>query len=207
MDGFITESVAKISDGFFASIKLLVIFFVTKLIFVLAQNLVWAPWVVIYLLVLLALGGYELHRSLALGISEQKRAWLGMISGLLFWQVFVMVAEIGGFPFFERLGIFFWIMLLVAMIVLWNKVLPLGARMGMVVFNTCWLGKIYFKGFSLIENWPPVFQLGYESIRFLACVAGLAAIVYIIFRSRDFVGRSFGAILIFGAILFLFRAF
>lgn len=207
MDGFITESVAKISDGFFASIKLLLIFFITRVIFSLAQNLVWTPWVIIYLLILLAIGGYELHRSLGFGISEHKRAWLGMVSGLLFWQVFSMLADLGGFPFFERLGILFWIMLMVATIALWNKVLPLGTKMSLVVFSTCWLGKIYIQGFSLISQWPPVFHLGYESIRFLACAAGVAAIIYIIFRSRNITNRSFAAIAIFGAVLFLFRVF
>jgi hypothetical protein len=207
MDGFITESVAKISDGFIASIKLLVLFFITRAIYFLAQNLVWTPWVIIYLLFLLAIGGYELHQSLGFGITEHKRAWLGMVSGLLFWQVFSMVADLGGFPFFERLGILFWIMLMVATSALWSKVLPLGTKMSLVVFSTCWLGKIYIKGFSLISKWPPVFHLGYESIRFLACAVGIAAIVYIIFRSRNNTSRSFAAIAIFGAVLFLFRVF
>jgi hypothetical protein len=205
MDGFITESVAKISDGFFAAIKLLFIYFLTKVLFDLVNKLVWAPWVIIYLVALLAIGGYELHRSLATGISEQKRTWNGMAAGVLFWQSFVMISNVGGFQIFQRVGILLWVMILLATITLWHRVLPPGVRMSLVVLMTCWFGKIYFSGYPLTASWPPVIALGFATIRIAACALGILAIVYVIFRSRNVTNRSLAAIAIFNAVLFLFR--
>jgi hypothetical protein len=205
MDGFITESVAKISEGFFASIKLLFIYFLTKVLFDLVNKLVWAPWVIIYLIALLAIGGYELHRSLATGISEQKRTWKGMAAGVLFWQSFVMIADVGGFHIFQHVGILLWVMILLATITLWHRVLPPGVQMTLVVLLVCWFGKIYFSGYPLTANWPPAIGLGFATIRIAACGLGILSVFYIIFRSRNVTNRSLAAIAIFNAVLFLFR--
>jgi hypothetical protein len=207
MDGFITESVGKISDGFFAAIKLVLGYYLVRLLLVLIERFFGMPGVVIFVFMLMAVGAYFLYRSWAIDISEHKRAWRGMLAGLLFWQAFVMIADFGSFPLFERLGILFWVMLVIVMFTLWKKIQPVGIKMSLAVFLTCWIGKIYFTGLAQTADWMPVLRLAYGSIRWLAVAVGVAAVVYIIYRSRDAVNRGLAGTVIFAAFLFLLRAF
>lgn len=130
-----------------------------------------------------------------------------MLAGLLFWQAFVMIADFGSFPLFERLGILFWVMLVIVMFTLWKKIQPVGIMMSLAVFLTCWMGRIYLTGLPLTAGWMPALQLAYGSIRWLAVAVGIAAIIYIIYRSRNAISRGLAGIVIFGAFLFLLRAF
>lgn len=207
MDGFITESVAKISDGFLSAIKLVLTYFLLKLLFIPIERFAGLSGVIIYVLFLLAFGAFDLQRSLLVGSSDQRRAWKGMAAGLLFWQAFLITARAGSFPFFEQLGILFWVMLVLFTATLWRKILPVGGRMALLVFLTSWMGMIYLTGFSFIIGWPPFFTLAYESIRFIAAALGVAAIVFVVYRSSNAENRSLAAVIIFDAILFFFRAF
>jgi hypothetical protein len=207
MDGFITESVAKISDGFFAAIKLILAYYLTRLLLVLVERFLGMPGVIIYVIILMALGAFFLYRSWAIDISDHARAGRGMLAGLLFWQAFVMIADFGQYPLFERLGILFWLMMVIVMFTLWKKIQPVGIKMGLAVFLVCWLGRIFFTGLAQTVDWIPALQLAYNSIRWLVVASGLAAIVYIIYRSRNAVSRGLAGIFIFGGVLFLLRAF
>jgi hypothetical protein len=207
MDGFITESVAKISDGFLSAIKLILTYFLTKLLLIPIEHFLGLPGVIIYVLILLAFAAFDLQRSLMVGFSDQKRAWKGMAAGLLFWQAFAITAGVGSFPFFEQLGILFWVMLVLFTAILWRKILPIGGRMALLVFITCWMGVIYLTGFSYITGWPPFFTLAYGSIRFIATALGVAAVIFVVYRSSNAENRSLAAVIIFDAILFFFRAF
>ncbi len=207
MDGFITESVGKISDGFFAAIKLVLGYYLVRLLLVLIERFFGLAGVIVFVILLMAIGAFYLYRSWAIGITDHKRAWRGMLAGLLFWQAFVMIADFGSFPLFERLGVLFWVMLVIVMFTLWKKIQPVGIKMSLAVFLACWMGRIYFTGLPLTSGWMPVLQLAYGSIRWLAVAAGIAAIIYIIYRSRNAVSRGLAGIVIFGAFLFLLRAF
>jgi hypothetical protein len=207
MNGFITESVGKISDGLFAAIKLVLGYYLIRLLLVLVELFFGMTGVVIFVFILMAFGAFYLYRSWAIAISEHKRAWRGMLAGLLFWQAFVMIADFGSFPLFERLGILFWVMLVLVMITLWKKIQPIGIKMSLALFLVCWIGKIYFTSLAQFGDWLPVLQLAFSAIRYLTIAAGIGAILFIIYRSWNAVSRGLAAIVIFNAILYLFRAF
>jgi hypothetical protein len=207
MDGFITESVGKISDGFLNAVKLLIFYFFLKIIIVPIQNFFHQPGVIIYTFILLALAAFELHRSLAVRTSDPARAWKGMAAGLYFWQAFYVTTVAGGFNLFQQIGVMFWVMMVLFTITLWRKVLPVGARMCLLVFLSCWMGVIYFSVLTLMAGWPPVILFGYEALRYLVGVIGLVSIFYIIFRSHDTASRSYAAIIVFNSVLYLLNAF
>ena len=207
MNGFITESVSKISDGMINSIKLLLIYALTTLLLIPIQRFFQRPGFLIYIFLILALAGFELQRSLTGGISEPKRAWHGMAAGLYFWQVIRFTAELGSFQLFQQAGMIFWVMAVIITAVLWKRILPTGLRTAMVVLLVCWIGKLYQVGYTYLAEWPPFVNFGYIAIRYLAGLAGIVALLMIIFRSRDLNSRIYSAIAIFAAVLIVALAF
>jgi hypothetical protein len=207
MDGFITESVNKISDGIGNAISLLLYYALTTLIIIPIRNFWQGPGVLIYILILLALAGFELNRTLITRTSEPSRAWHGMAAGLFFWQVIRFTAEMNSSQIFHQTGLIFWVMAVIFTAILWKKVLPVGLRSTMLVFLACWLGRLYQEGYTRLANWPPLFQFGYEAIRWLVGILGLVALLMIIFRTRDLNSRIYCAVTIFVSILFLALAF
>jgi hypothetical protein len=207
MDGFITESVGKISDGFLNAIKLLLLYGLIKLVLNPIQELLPHAILVIVVFVLLAFAAFALYRSQADRISDHTRAWRGMAAGGLFWFAFLLVTEMGEFVFFDGLGIIFWLMLGLIGSTLWRRVLPIGARMGLLVFLTCWMGRIYLGNISLTATWLPVLTFAYRALRYVAGACGLAAIFYVVFRSRNAADRGYAAIVIFNAVLYILSGF
>ena len=207
MDGFITESVNKISDGLANAAKLLLFYGLTSLLVLPIRNFLHDPGVLIYILILLAVAGFELQRTLIARTSEPRRAWHGMAAGLFFWQVIRFTAEMNSYQLFQQSGMIFWVMAVIFTAVLWKKVLPIGLRSNMLVLLVCWLGRLYQDGYTVLSNWPPFFQFGYEAIRWLAGVAGAVALILIIFRSRELNSRIYCAVTIFASVLFLALAF
>lgn len=207
MDGFITESVNKISDGLANAAKLLLFYGLTSLLVIPIRSFLHDPGVLIYILVLLAVAGFELQRTLIARTSEPRRAWHGMAAGLFFWQVIRFTAEMNSYHLFQQGGMIFWVMAVIFTAVLWKKVLPIGMRSNMLVLLVCWLGRLYQDGYKVLSNWPPFFQFGYEAIRWLAGVAGVVALILIIFHSRELNSRIYCAVTFFASVLFLVLAF
>lgn len=203
MNGFVTESLSKIIDGFGNALKLLVVYAVTTYLMIPVKGIFLKQGEFIYILLLLAAAAFELHRSLAVRTSDQKRAWKGMAAGLLFWQVMRFTVQLGTFPLFQGPGILFWVMNVLIVAVLWKKILPIGAKTAMSVFLACWLEKLYMTSLESISSWPPLVIVAYESIRYLAAAAGVFALLYIIYKSKGPEDRSFAAIIVFASVLFL----
>jgi 4-hydroxybenzoate polyprenyltransferase len=108
MNGFITESVSKLSDGIGNSIRLLLLYLITTLIYIPANTFFHRIGTLIYILILLALAVIELQRSLAVRTSDSRRAWNGMASGVYFWQVIRFTTDLTGIKLFQQAGIIFW---------------------------------------------------------------------------------------------------
>jgi hypothetical protein len=207
MNGFITESVSKLSDGIGNSIRLLALYLVTSLLVVPINAFFHRIGVLIYLFILLALAVFELQRSLAARTSDPRRAWCGMAAGVYFWQVIRFAAQLDSIKIFQQSGIIFWIMTALITATLWKKFLPMGLRTTTLTLLICWLGKIYVLGFAFLANWAPIVVFGYQAIRYICGVGGLFILVYILFKSENAANRSYAAILFFASLLFLFLLF
>ena len=207
MNGFITESTSKISDGIANAINLLLFYALTSLLILPIEHFFHRPGFLIYIFLLLALAGFELQRTMIARISDPRRAWHGMAAGLYLWQVIRFTAELGSYPLFQQSGMIFWVMAVLITATLWKRLLPIGVRATMSVVIVCWLGKLYQVGYTYLAEWPPFVTFGYVALRYLAGVAGLIALLFIIFRSHDLNSRVYGAILVFAAVLFVALAF
>ena len=207
MDGFITESASKIADGIINAIKLLLFYALTTLLMVPIEHFFRRSGILVYIFLLLAAAAFELHRTLTVRTSEPRRAWHGMAAGLFFWQVIRFTADLASLAMFQQAGMIFFVMTLVMAVTLWQKVFPIGVRAAVAVLLTCWLGKLYQAGFTLLSAWPPFVNFGYGALRYLAGAAGVVALLFIIFRSRNLNSRIYGAIAVFAAVLFVILAF
>ncbi len=207
MNGFITESVSKLSDGIGNSIRLLLLYFITTLIYLPLDAFFHQIGVLIYILILLALAVFELQRSLAVRTSDSKRAWNGMAAGVYFWQVIRFTTEITSIKLFQQAGIIFWVMTALIVATLWAKILPVGIRTAMFTLLVSWLGKIYTVGYGYLSNWAPFVVFGYQSLRYIVGLLGILLLFYIVVKSENAASRSYAAILIFFSILFSFLLF
>ncbi len=207
MNGFITKSVSKLSDGIGNSIRLLALYLVTSLLVVPINTFFHRIGVLIYLFILLALAVFEMQRSLSIRTSDPKRVWCGMAAGVYFWQVIRFTAQLDALQIFQQSGILFWIMAVLITATLWNRFLPMGLRTMMLTLLTCWLGKIYVLGFASLANWAPIVVFGYRAFRYICGAGGLLLLVYVPFKSENAANRSYAAILFFASLLILFLLF
>jgi hypothetical protein len=207
MDGFITESLSKITDGFGNSVKLIVIYALTTLLAIPIWNYFNRAGLLIYIIILLAIGGYELQRSLLPRVSEPRRAWHGMAAGLIFWQSIRFITELTSTQMFQGAGVLFWLLAVIITAVLWKRILPISMQSAMLTLLVCWLEKIYQQGFSILTSWPPVISFAYQLQRWVAVGIGILCLLLIIFRSYGLNKRVYCAVLIFGAFLFLLLVF
>jgi hypothetical protein len=207
MNGFITESASKITDGMGNAAKLFLLYALTTLLIVPIQSFIGRPGLLVYIFLLLALGAFEMHRIFVVHTSEPQRAWHGMASGLYFWQVIRYTAKLGNLQLFQMSGMIFWLTILIIVSLLWKKIMTLGMRSAMAVFLVCWLEKLYQTGFAYLVKWSPFFNFGYSALRYIAGFIGLIALFIIIFRSSELNTRVYSAVTVFGAILFLLLTF
>lgn len=207
MQGFIPEKTNRLTDGLGSLVKLLLIYALTSLLVIPIRAFFKGAGVLIYLIILLAIAGVELQSTLLARTSEPKRAWHGLSSGLLFWQVIRFTVELSTLKFFEGVGILFWVTLVLFIFILWRRVLPIGVRSASLVLLTCWLGKIYQVGFTYLTNWPPFISFGYQSIRWIVGLLGLIALILLIFKANDLDTRIYCAVAIFTSILAVFMIF
>lgn len=207
MNGFITESVSKLSDGIGNAIRLLLLYLITSLLVVPVNMFFHRIGVLIYVFILLALGVFELQRSLAIRTSDSRRAWNGMAAGVYFWQVIRFAAQLDSIMLFQQSGIIFWIMGVLVTASIWRRVLPIGLKMVLFTLLACWLGKIYVLGYNFLSNWVPFIVFSYQALRYIVGLGGLLLLVYIIFKSENAERRSYAAILFFTSLLVLFLLF
>jgi len=207
MNGFVTESTSKLSDGIGNAIRLLLLYLITSLLILPIGHFFHRIGMLIYILILLALAVFELQRALAVRTSDQRRAWNGMAAGAYFWQVLRFTADIGSLKIFQQAGIIFWVMAVLITATLWKKVLPIGIKTALMVILVCWLGKIYLVGMGYLSNWAPFVVFAYKAAQYIIGAGGILTLLYIVFRSHDAASRSYAAILFFASFLFLFRLF
>jgi hypothetical protein len=207
MQGYIPEKTNRLTDGIGSVVKLLLVYALTSLLVVPIRTFFKGAGVLIYLIILLAIAGIELQSTLLARTSDPKRAWHGLSSGLLFWQVIRFTVELSTLKFFEGAGILFWVALVMFIFILWRRVLPIGVQSASLVLLTCWLGEIYQVGFTYLSNWPPFISFGYQAIRWIIGILGLVALILMIFKAHDLNTRIYCAVAIFASILTVFMIF
>ena len=194
MNGFISESTSKISDGFGTAFFILVLYLSTRFVYPLVETTFGKPGAFIYILILLAAGIFMLARALLTGRQEAQLADAGLTAGVLLWQVTQFSNLLGSSGLFRPGGWLFWLMAVLITTVLWRKVLPIGLRFFMLVFLLFWAGLLYTSTLALITAWPPVFIAIFHAVRAAALAGVLVFLWWIVYRTSNVVERKVCAV-------------
>lgn len=194
MNGFISESTSKISNGFGTAFFILVLYFATRFLYPLVETTFGKPGAFIYILILLAVGIFMLARALLAGREDAQLADAGLTAGVLLWQVPQFSNLLGGSRLFGQSGWLFWLMAVLITTVLWRKVLPIGLRFFMLVYLLMWVGLLYANTLSFITGWPPVFIAAYHAVQVIALLGVLVFLWWIVFRTSTAVERKVCAV-------------
>ncbi len=190
MNGFISESTSKISDGFGTAFFILVLYLSTRFVYPFVESTFAKPGVFIYILILLAAGIFMLARALLAGRQEAQWADAGLSAGVLLWQVTQFSNLLGNSGLFGQSGWLFWLMAILITTVLWRKVIPVGLRFFILVYLLLWAGLLYTNTLPLITGWPPVFIVSYHAVQALALAGVLVFLWWIVFRTSTAVERK-----------------
>jgi hypothetical protein len=194
MNGFISESTSKISDGFGTAFFMLVLYLSTRFVYPLVETTFGKPGAFIYILILLAAGIFMLARALLTGRQEAQLADAGLTAGVLLWQVTQFSNVLGSSGLFGPSGWLFWLMAVLITTVLWRKVLPIGMRFFILVYLLLWAGLMYSNTLALITGWPPVFIASYHAVRAAALLGVLVFLWWIVYRTSNVVQRKVCAV-------------
>lgn len=194
MNGFISESTSKISDGIGTAFYMLVLYFSTRLVYPFVETTFGKPGVFVYILILLAAGIIMLARALLTGRQDAQLADAGLTAGVLLWQVTQFSNLLGGSGLFGQSGWLFWLMAVLITTVLWRKVLPIGLRFFMLVYLLLWVGLLYANSLVLITGWPPALIVAYHAVRGAALTGVLVFLWWIVYRSVNVVQRKVCAV-------------
>lgn len=207
MNGFITESVSKIADGFGSALKLLAFVILTALAFIPLKTHLGLYGVLGLLAVLLLLSLFYIYRSFNPGFEDRQKAWCGMAAGALLWQVTHYLPEIPGWGWVSKAGILYWAGAALLTLVLWKHVLSVGFRFTLLTFLLNWIGGIYLATMARAGLWPQFIAQAYASMHYLGILGILFSIWWIVMRSRNSLERKYGGLALYFSVLFTFLFF
>lgn len=207
MSGFITASVSKISDGFGSTIKMLAFVALTTLAIIPIRTMFGLYGVAGLLVLLFALSVFYIYRSMKNQMEEKQKAWCGMAAGVLFWQATRYLPEVPGMGWLDKIGILYWLALVLITIVLWKKVLSISGKFFLLTFLLNWIGRLY-----LVSKDTLVFQLEilkklYPYLNLLGIAGMLISIWWIVTRSQTSVQRKYGGLILYFCVLLTFLYF
>lgn len=207
MNGFITESVSKISDGFGSALKLLAFLLLSTLAIVPIKTYFGLTGIICLLGLLVLLTAYYLYSSLRHQVNDTKKAWCGMAAGVLLWQITHFLPEVPGMGWLDQIGWVYWVGLTAVTVLLWKKFLPIGVRFLLLTFLLNWIGRLYLGSLGLSLFSSGFFAAVYSNLRYLGLAGILISIWWIVTRSRNSVERKYGGLALYFSILLTFLIF
>ena len=196
MNGFITESVSKIYDGFGTAAYLLMLTFTTRLLYLPIEEAFGRAGDFHFYPV--TAGNWDIHvgRALAAGNDENRLAFNGLTAGVLLWQVTRFSNRIGEIGLFNQTGWLIWLTLLLIVVVLWKRIFPIGLRFFSMTFLLLWAGLLYANTGNLLQTWPAVLIVAYQSVKAIALIGILILTWWIAFRTINPSQRKACAVLL-----------
>ncbi|HPS42407.1 MAG TPA: hypothetical protein PK040_07375 [Anaerolineaceae bacterium] len=207
MQGFITESASKITDGLGSTLKLLTVAAATSLLFM-PVNQADNPILKTAYIGMLLLGGvYFLYRSLVPAASDAVRASNGMLSGLLLFQVLRFSGLTQKWGLLDTRGYLIWLVAVLVVGLLWRRAFPTGVRFLVLLVLLNWLGSLYSASGASAADWGQAWQIGFKSLRYLGAAGIAVTLWFILLKSGNALQRKYGAALLYFFVLFTFLFF
>jgi hypothetical protein len=200
---------SKLVDGLLTPFILVLLSVLLALLIRPIEIIFQRPGLLIYTVILLALGILSLERCLVPRYPEEIRAWWGMVGGLLTWAVIEMSNFIGAHGLTNDTGMVSLMLVGLVVGVLWRSILPLGVKFFAIALLGGWVGHLGLYYVGILVNMNPV-QGGLGVFPMISIVIlGLALIIllWIFIQSKTRLSRLWGALFFWICVMLLVYIF
>lgn len=175
---------SKLTDGVLPAVILILLWMMIALVDRPIQLVFGMPGLLVYDLGLLAVAMFALQQALHNQHSETLRTWYGIVGGFLSWAVVEVSSELGVSLLPNLASLILLIMVSLIITLLWRSGLPLGARFFCLTFMLNWTVMVYMKVSSALALMSPIFTLTFRATGYLAAIALVLTLVWLLFQSR-----------------------
>lgn len=179
---------SKIMDGLLTGMTLILASFVIIICRRLAHVMFGLPGLLVISLILAVLAILLINQALSNRYGESRRALMGMVGGIVTWQVAASAAVMDGNPKPGYGSILLLILFGTILGLLLKRVLPFGLRFFVVTFLLSWIGQLIFGFQSLLAAFPGILSVVHWGGGILA-IGGLIAGIALIFARSKTVSR------------------
>jgi hypothetical protein len=194
MNGFITESVSKLYDGFGTALYLLGVVFSTRLMNLFVNKYLRFPGLFIFSLLLLAIGIFLLARGVVGGLDDNKQATYGISAGVLIWQAPTFLNLSNGIGFYTIYGLIIWGVTTLFLALFWRRISWVSIRFFILVFLGMWAGSFLIQASELLQGWTTAWTFVFYSVRLASLAGTLVFTWWIIFHSPTSMQRKISAV-------------
>lgn len=190
---------SKLADGVLASAVLVLVWLMVAIAIRPISVAFGPPGLLVFILGLLAVSMFCLQQAIVPGRLDTTRAWYGIAGGFLAWAVTEVSIYLGlpGIPVMPKLaGLIPLLMVVLIVTLLWKPVLPTGARFFALTFLLNWGEHVLMRIEELLAAYSPIFELLYRATAYLALIAVLLVLFWIVFQTRRRLQRISGALAI-----------
>ncbi len=186
----------KLADGVLASSALVLVWLMVAIAIRPISVAFGPPGLLVFVLGLLAVSMFCLQQAIVPGRLDTTRSWYGIAGGFLAWAV-TEVSIYLGVPILPNLaGLIPLLMAVLIVALLWRPVLPTGARFFALTFLLNWSGHVFMRIEEILAAYSPIFELIYRATAYLARLAVLVVLFWIVFQTRRRIQRISGALAI-----------
>ena len=184
---------SKLTDGVVVAFMLVLLWLVVALVVWPIEQVFGRPGLLVYGLGLLAVAMFSLQQALFSTNSETTRTWYGIAAGFLAWSVANVATRLGVLLSGPG-GFLLWIMAVLVTVLFWRSFMPVSARFFSLTFLLCWTLFLMVDVKAGLSKLSPVFTLLYKATGYLAILAALLVLGWILFQSRHRTQRVTGAL-------------
>lgn len=188
------DHASKVNDGLTPPILMILLTVVYDLTLLPIERAFKLPGLLVFVLLILALGAIALDRSIQARYSQAERAFQGMLAGMFFWFSASTANHLASTVIITQANALYLLLVTMVVIALWRSVLPVGGKFFALVFLLNWAGRFFFTGqLALFRSWnfPVQVQVTYGWIA-IACLVMI--VVWMFVRSKRQIQRSWAAV-------------
>jgi hypothetical protein len=177
--------VSKLRDGLLPAIVLVLLVVVPSVLIPPIQNQLDRPGLLVYMLLLVAIGVLLLAAALHEEQPLIRRAWYGLAGGVITWMATEVSDRLSGTGLTSLNAVPYFLIIGLVIAILWRRVLPLPVRWFGLVFFLNWVTRFLVSGEQFLANYFQQAKLSYLITAGIGLLGVLISIYFIIWRSRE----------------------
>src|SRR5512140_1047115 len=198
---------SKLVDGLLVAAVMVLFTLVMALLIRPVEILSGRPGILIYTVLLLAIGMVALERSINPRFNEIRRAGWGLAAGLVAWAVIELSNMLGEQTLVSETGVLTLMLVGATIGILWRKVLPVGLRFMAIVLLACWAGHLIIYGQIFMAGVDASFNRVGQIAGFVVVGIAVLTLLWILLESRTRMQRISGALVLWYCVISLIYLF